>query len=139
SWMATLYEVIDGTAFSGGDSVGSGEVLTDTLFTAIFAATLVHFARRVRPRAEVVRAFQWVLAVAGLTAVTISPLVMNSGVIPGATLDRTPEAEFNQALVSLITVFLLHFLASVFVALTPKEGLRPLLPIYAAFAAWVLL
>ncbi len=139
SWAMTIYEVAQGTAFTGGDSVGSGELLTDTLFTAIFAGTLVHFARRVRPRAEVVRAFQWVIAVAGLTAVTISPLVMNTGVLPGATLDRTPQADLSQASVSLFTVFLIHFLASVFVALTPKEGLRPLLPIYAAFAAWVLL
>lgn len=139
SWSMTIYEVAQGTAFTGGDSVGSGELLTDTLFTAIFAGTLVHFARRVRPRAEVVRAFQWVIAVAGLTAVTISPLVMNTGVLPGATLDRTPQADLSQASVSLFTVFLIHFLASVFVALTPKEGLRPLLPIYAAFAAWVLL
>lgn len=139
SWSMTTYELVQGTAFSGGDSVNTGEILTDTLFTAIFTGTLVHFARRVRPRAEVVRAFQWVIAVAGLTAVAVTPLVMNASFVPGATLDHTPESDLAQALATLMTVFLVHFLASVFVALTPKEGLRPLLPIYAAFAAWVLL
>lgn len=139
SWVMTLSEVVRGTAFSGGDSASPADLLTDTLFTAIFTGTLVYFARRVRSRAEVVRAFQWVIAVAGLTAVAVTPLVMNASIVPGATLDHTPEADLAQAFATLMTVFLLHFLASVFVALTPKEGLRPLLPIYAAFAAWVLL
>jgi len=139
SWSMTVYEVATGTAFTGGDSVSTAEVLTDVLFTAIFAATLVHFARRVRSRAEVVRTLQVVIAVVGVTAVTVTPLVMNAGLIPGATLDRSPQADRAQATASLLSVFILHFLASVFVALSPREGLRPLIPVYAAFAAWVLL
>lgn len=139
SWSMTIYEIAAGTAFTGGDSASSAEVLTDILFTAIFAATLVHFARHVRPRAEVVRTLQWVIAAVGITAVAVTPLVMNAGLIPGATLDRTPEADRAQAIASLTSVFILHFLASVFVALSPREGLRPLLPVYAAFVAWVLL
>ncbi len=139
SWASTVYEISAGVAFTGGDSTSSADILTDTLFTAIFTATLVHFARRVRPRAEVVRTFQWVIAVSGLTAVAVTPLVMNATFIPGATLDRTPEADFAQGIATLTTVFLLHFLASVFVALSPREGLAPLWPVFAGFAAWVLL
>jgi hypothetical protein len=137
SWSVTIHDIATGVAFTDGDHAGSAEILTDTLFTAIFAATLVHFARRVRPRAEVVRTFQWVIAVTGLTAVAVTPLVMNASIIPGATLDRTPESDFAQALATLASLFLLHFLASVFVALSPREGLAPLLPVFAAFAAWV--
>ncbi len=139
SWSSILYELLTGVAFTGGDSTSRADILTDALFTGIFAATLVHFARRVRPRAEVVRTFQWVIAVSGLTAVAVTPLVMNATFIPGATLDRTPQADFAQAIATLTTVFILHFLASVFVALSPREGLAPLLPVFAAFAAWVLL
>lgn len=139
SWSSSLYEVFTGVAFSGGESTRPADILTDTLFTVIFAATLAHFARRVRPRAEVVRTLQWVIAVTGLTAVAVTPLVMNSSVIPGATLERTPQADFAQALMTLVTIFILHFLASVFVALSPREGLAPLAPIFAAFAGRVLL
>jgi len=139
SWSSILYELLTGIAFTGGDSTSPADILTDALYTAIVIATLVHFARRVRPRAEVVRTFQWVIAVSGLTAVAVTPLVMNATFIPGATLDRTPEADFAQAIATLTTVFILHFLASVFVALSPREGLTPLLPVFAAFAAWVLL
>lgn len=138
SWSMTLYEIAQGTAFSGGDSASSADILTDTLFTLIFGSALVYFARAVRPRAEVVRAFQWVLAVAGLTAVAVTPLVFNESVVPGATLARTPDAHFAQGFASLLTIFLIHALASVFVALAPREGLLPLVPIFIAFAAWVL-
>lgn len=137
SWYVTIHDIATGVAFTGGDTAGPADIFIDTLFTALFTATLVHFARRVRPRAEVVRTFQWVIAVTGLTAVAVTPLVMNASFIPGATLDRTPEADFAQALATLSTVFILHFLASVFVALSPREGLAPLLPVFVAFAAWV--
>ena len=137
SWGMTFYEMAIGVAFTGGDSSGSADIFTDSLFTLIFGGTLIYFARRVRPRAEVVRAFQWVVAVAGITAVAATPLVMNASWIPGATLDHTPETDFAQALASLMTVFILHFLASGFVALSPREGLVPLGPILAAFTAWV--
>ena len=139
SWCVTAYEIAVGIAFTGGDSASSADILTDSLFTLIFGGALVYFTRRVRPRAEVVRAFQWVVGVAGVTAIAVTPLVMNTSVIPGATLDHTPETDFAQALASLVTVFLLHFLASVFVALSPREGLAPLVPVLAAFAAWVVL
>lgn len=139
SWGSTIYEIVVGTAFSGGDSAGSADILTDSLFTLLFGGALVYFARRVRPRPEVVRAFQWVVAVAGITAIAVTPLVMNTSFMPGATLDHTPETDFAQALATLMTVFILHFLASVFVALSPREGLAPLVPVLAAFALWVVL
>lgn len=137
SWSTTVYELAVGTAFTGGDTTSRADILTDTLFTAIFGGALFYFARRPRSRPEIVHAFQWVLAVSGVTAVAVTPLVMNASWIPGATLDRTPETDFAQAIASLLTVFVLHFLASVFVALSPREGLAPLLPVLAAFAAWV--
>lgn len=139
SWSMTAYEIATGVAFTGGETISGADILTDALYTAIFTGTLVYFARRVRPRAEVVRTFQWVIAVSGLTTVAVTPLVMNANLIPGATLDRTPESYLAQAIASLISVFLIHFLASVFVALSPREGLAPLAPVFAAFAAWVLL
>lgn len=137
SWFSTLHEIWTGQAFTGGDSVATGDVLTDTLFSFIFGGTLIYFTRRVRPRADLVRTFQWVIAVSGVTAVAVTPLVMNASWIPGATLDHTPETDLAQAFASILTVFILHFLASVFVALSPREGLAPLVPIFAAFAVWV--
>lgn len=44
SWSSSLYEVFTGVAFSGGESTRPADILTDTLFTVIFAATLAHFA-----------------------------------------------------------------------------------------------
>jgi serine phosphatase RsbU (regulator of sigma subunit) len=137
SVSVTVYEIAVGIAFTGGDSASSADILTDSLYTLIFGGALVYFARRVRPRTEVVRAFQWVVAVAGVTAIAVTPLVMNTSWVPGATLDHTPETDFAQALASLMTVFVLHFLASVFVALSAREGLAPLVPVLAAFAGWV--
>jgi len=137
SWGVTVHEIATGIAFTGGDSVSSAEIFTDILYTILFGGTLVYFARRVRPRAEVVRAFQWVVGVAGITAVAVTPLVMNASWMPGATLDHTPETDFAQAMASLMAIFLLHFLGSVFVALSPREGLIPLIPVFVAFIAWV--
>ena len=137
SWAETLYELIDGSAFTGGESVSSADILTDVLYTILFSSALVYFARRPRSRPEIVRTFQWVVAVAGLTAVAVTPLVMNSSWIPGATLDHTAQTDLQQAIAVLATVFVLHFLASVFVALSPREGLLPFVPVLAAFAAWV--
>ena len=119
------------------DPATSADILTDTLFSIVFGGALAYFARRPRTRAEIVRAFQWLVAVAGITAVAITPLVMNASWIPGATLDHTPESDRAQAIAILMTVYILHVLASVFVALSPREGLLPLLPIYGAYVAWI--
>jgi len=137
SWSVTIEELVQGVAFTGGESVGWADILMDTLYTTTFGSALVYFAVRPRSRPEIVRAFQWVIAVAGLTAVAATPLVSNTSWIPGATLDRTPDTDLAQAVASLATVFVLHFLASIFVALSPREGLVPLVPILAAFALWV--
>ncbi|HZW11309.1 MAG TPA: PP2C family protein-serine/threonine phosphatase [Phycisphaerales bacterium] len=137
SWSVTLDELFRGVAFTGGDSMGWPDILMDSLYTATFGSALVYFALRPRSRPEIVRAFQWVIAVVGVTAVAATPLVSNASWIPGATLDHTPETDRAQAIASLGTVFVLHFLASVFVALSPREGLVPFIPILAAFALWV--
>lgn len=137
SWGMSIYEIATGVAFTGGDSISGAEILTDSLYTVMFVATLIYFARQVRPRAEVVRTFQWVVAVSGIIAVMVTPLIMNTSILPSATLDRTPESDFAQAFASLLTVFLVHALACVFVALSPREGLIPFLPILGAFVIWV--
>jgi serine phosphatase RsbU (regulator of sigma subunit) len=137
SWSVTIEELVRGVAFTGGESMGWPDILMDSLYTAAFVGALVYFAVRPRSRAEIVRALQWVIAVAGLTAVAATPLVSNTSWIPGATLDHTPETDLAQAIASLATVFVLHFVASIFIALSPREGLVPLVPILAAFAIWV--
>lgn len=137
SWLMTLYDVLTGVAFTGGDTVSVAEVFTDVLYTTMFVGALFYFARRVRPRGEVVRTFQWLVAVSGVVAVMVSPLIMNTAIHPDATLEQTAEAHAGQAFTSLLTVFLVHLLACVFVALSPREGLMPLIPILGAFAIWV--
>lgn len=139
SWSVTAIDLLFPAAFDGPPDVTSADVLTDTLYTVVYAAALTDFLRHRRSRAEIVRRFQWTVAVAGLIAVGVTPLVMNATWLPGASLDHTPQADFAQGIATLITIFILHFLASVFVALSPREGLIPLLPVLAAFVAWVLL
>jgi len=138
SWGVTALDLAVEGAFEGPPDITWADILTDTLFTLIFGAALGYFIRTRPSRAEIVRTFQWVLAVAGLTAVAVTPLVLNADLVPGATLDRTPESDFSQAIAVLMTVFVLHFTASVLVALSAREGLMPLIPVFLAYAAWVL-
>lgn len=139
SWTVTIIDLTVPGAFDPEDAVTSGDIITDTLFGILFAVALAYFARRPRSRQEIVRAFQWVVGVAGVVAVAVTPLVMNASWIPNATLDHTPESDRAQAIAILMTIFVLHFLASIFVALSPREGLLPLPPIFGAYVAWVLL
>jgi serine phosphatase RsbU (regulator of sigma subunit) len=121
------------------DPSAATEMFTDALYSILFVGALVYFACRPRSRPEIVRAFQWVVAVSGIVGVAVTPLVTNASWIPGATLDHNPDTDRAQAYAILGTVFLLHALASIFVALSAREGLMPLLPIFGAYAAWVLL
>ncbi|XOV76798.1 MAG: hypothetical protein ACFHWZ_08185 [Phycisphaerales bacterium] len=51
SWLMTLYDVLTGVAFTGGDTVSVAEVFTDVLYTTMFVGAVLLravYARAVR-------------------------------------------------------------------------------------------
>jgi len=137
-WYSTIGDLLDRDRFATSQSTASGDLVFTVLFTLIFARALVYFARRPRSREEIVRAFQWLILVGGLAIAVVLPLLRHAPITADAIPRHTAEDDLAQGMASVLVLFVLHFLSSLLVALSPREGLYPLIPVELGFAAWVL-
>lgn len=110
----------------------------DSFLLAVYGGFLLAFRATSGPRARIITLLHWLLSIVGVTVILAAMVVW----IPLTSND--PTAHPTSPLIvaggtSITIVFLIHFLASLFIALSPKEGLMPLLPITVAYVAGILL
>jgi hypothetical protein len=108
----------------------------DGVLAAMYAAAAVAIQRRAKTRRQVLTIFSWLLA-AGGSVMVVAPAFLWSFVEAGDPTRETWEGAFIGGMSAITVVFLLHFLASLFVALSPREAIMPLVPITIAFVATV--
>lgn len=107
------------------------------LLYALTAVAIRHFART---REQVLAIFSTLLMVA------CSGMIVVVGLLWSQILESEPDSpEWAQLFVcgstAIVVVFIMHFLASLFVALAPREALIPLVPITITYLVitWVVL
>lgn len=138
-WVITAIDLLDPNAFPDSPDTSSADIVMDLIFTLTFGRALIYFVRRPRSRAEIVRAFQWVLFCAGFGGTALIAILRHASWSADSIALHTADDDLAQGLASLFTLLFLHFLSSLLVALSPREGLVPILPVLAVFAGWVLL
>lgn len=113
------------------------DTLTDAILAATFVAGLLITLPKRRTHRGVVATLQVVLVIVCVVAIAASPFVVAPTL---GDADATIHAVTTHVAMSAAAgIFLLHFTASALVALSPREALRPLLPIAVIFAAVALL
>ena len=138
-WWSTISDLLDADRYPVSPGTASADIIFTTIFTLIFGRATVYFARRPRSRAEIVRAFQWLILICGLALAVVLDLLRHAPWSADTLPLRTPDDDLAQASASLLVLFIMHFISSLLVALSPREALAPLLPVLGAFALWVLL
>lgn len=111
------------------------DVATDGAYALLHVAMLGYVLIRPRTRTRLVRALSMLMVGLGTIAVLTTPLTDNSSVLSQARPLEPGFPAFAQQLVTLMSIFVLHFLASLLVALSPLEGLRILGPLVLLY--WV--
>ncbi len=113
--------------------------VADGMHIALHVGAIVLLLHGPVRRDRVVRIICWLIGLVGAVSIVSTPLMDNSSLISGATPEATDQAIYAQGLASLTAVLLLHVIASVLINLSPREGLRPLVPLLVLFALWVLI
>ncbi|MFO0828300.1 MAG: PP2C family protein-serine/threonine phosphatase [Phycisphaerales bacterium] len=110
----------------------------DSALMLYYAAFAIAFLRMGGPRSRVMRAFRWLLVGAGCGAILFIAFLSQHGAfsMPGEEPGST-EA-FVVGGTSIFVVFVLHFVASLFVALSPRDAVLPLIPISLVYVAVVM-
>ena len=137
-WGVTATHLAFPESSSGSATTASADIVFHALFTLAFARALIYFARKPRTRPEIIRAFQWLLFFTGLTGAVVIALLRHASWSADSIPRHTADDDLAQGAASLITLLGLHFISSLLVALSPREGLVPMLPVMLAFIAWVL-
>lgn len=137
-WGIMAIDIAIPDAFPDSTPTSSADIVFHLFFTIAFGRALFYFARAPRSRPEIVRAFQWLLFFTGLTGAVVIALLRHASWAEDAIRLHTAEDDLAQGLASLVTLLFLHLISSMLVALSPREGLVPMLPVMLAFIAWVL-
>lgn len=142
-WYCLILIVVLGLSFLGGVRTlmpggrhapsAQLEAVADLAMFLLHAGALVYLLRRVRSRESLVRVMSAVVILTCSIAILTTPLTDNSSIITGAIPVSGEEAAFAQGVATLIAVFVLHFIATWLVNLSPREGLQVLFPIIAVF------
>jgi len=115
------------------------EAIGDVVLVLIHVVGVVLLGRGPVRRGWVVGVVSWMMVLSAATAIVQTQLIDNSAIIPGATTEGSDEAVLGRGIATLLAVFLLHAVASMLVTLSPREGLRALIPLLLLFAASVLI
>lgn len=139
SIVSTLVDLLNpDTTSTWRDSII--EFVGDWITVALHITAIILLLRRSPPtRARVVAIVSWLIFLTALVVMIYTPSSDNSKILSGAQPQPDDAAVLAQGLVTLAAVLTLHGLASVLISLSPREGLRLLLPILAVFAITVLL
>lgn len=110
----------------------------DAGLLVVYGGFLLAFLATRGPRRRVIRLLTWLLIVVGVGTILSTTAIWTH--VETQVADSPPAIPVIIAGgTSIVMVFLSHFLASLFVALSPREALLPLLPMTLAFVAGVLL
>ncbi len=137
AWVVTAIDLLVEDAFPDSPDTSSADIVFNAFFTLAILRALVFFVRP-RTRAEIVLAFQWLIFFFGFTGTVLIALLRHASWSADSIPLHTPDDDLAQGIASLFTLFALHFFSSLLVALSPREGIVPLVPVLAAFIAWVL-
>lgn len=106
----------------------------DILLICLYAGAALLIALRRPDRAWLVRVMTVLIVVAATVCMLVAPLTTFIDTDAGAQWGLKGEIlAFALGASGLIAMFILHFCGSLFIALTPKESVRPLLPMAAIF------
>ncbi len=134
----TIVELATGDTTDTPTGIALG-ALGDAILVLIHVAGAMFLMYGPVVRRRVVVIISWMIALTGAAVVLQTQVSDNSTVFSQATTAGTDEAVMAQCLATLLAVFLLHFIASILVTLSPREGLRPLVPLLLVFALSVLI
>lgn len=110
----------------------------DAGLLVVYGAFLLAFLATRGPRRRVIRLLVWLLIVVGVGTI-LSATAIWTHASTQATDSHPAIPVIIAGGTSIVMVFLSHFLASLFVALSPREALLPLVPMTVAFVAGILL
>ncbi|MEC9372391.1 MAG: hypothetical protein VYC34_01040, partial [Planctomycetota bacterium] len=140
--LALLVSSLVGSAFEyaefGALLPGSGiELAADFIHIAIFTTALVLVLRIPFDRRGVVNLITALIIASGAVAIFSTPYFGVAWANPDP--DITPrDANMLRGALALTAMWLLHFIASTLVALSPREALRALVPLLIFYALMVL-
>ncbi len=122
-------------ALAAKSFIGPGvQLFSDLAIMALHLWTLIYLARHPRTRESLVHLMSWVIGSACVIAILATPLTDNTNLIKDALPVSEPRAAFLQGLATLIAVFVIHFVSTWLVNLSPKEGLRLIMPVLTVYA-----
>ncbi len=119
---------------TGEELITIVDPIFDGFLISIYLTFLVSFWRSAGPRARIMSLFRWLLIV------VCSITVIGAMTLWSAQVSLNPnaapwEAIFIAGSTATTMVLILHLLASIFVSLSPREAIIPLIPITAVFCA----
>jgi len=107
------------------------DMSTNAISLAVFAAALIRAARQRLSADRLLRMVYWVIVSIGLLSIVVMPLVTKLGV----PVDSDEQAQQSVKHVGpLFLVFEMHVLAALFIPWTPRQAIRPLVPLLAVSA-----
>ncbi len=114
------------------------ESFMDGSLFLIHSVALAALLARPWSRARLIGGMMWVAVLSAAAIVIATPFIDNSALISAAKPGVPGWSAFTQQLVCLFSLFLVHFVASMFMALSAREGLFLLLGMMAVFSVGAL-
>ncbi|MBC7834548.1 MAG: serine/threonine-protein phosphatase [Phycisphaerales bacterium] len=106
----------------------------DVFLLSLYAGAMVYVLTRPLSRQRLVQIITWLIVAAGALVILVAPVVETSELAGALTPRRPDQLAWEGSLWALGGVLLLHLLASLLIALSPREGLLILLPLLGFFA-----
>lgn len=96
---------------------------------ALYTSAFVYVSRRLLDRERMIRLTFWLIVFAGILGIMVSPVVREVAAATG--LDPDQQRSAPMLVTGLGQIFSLHFFACLFLPWTPRESLKPVLPLVA--------
>lgn len=127
-------------ALAGTERVGIAALLVDAAQVAIFVAPLVRFLRMAQApsRERVILAVSWMIVANGL--IQLAPAALSFlGLIEASPGVVRADSSMGPGANWMFAVFISHLAASLFIPWSPREAIRPLIPLLVVNAIGSLL
>ncbi|MFO0873982.1 MAG: SpoIIE family protein phosphatase [Phycisphaerales bacterium] len=98
----------------------------------IFGAAFLYVWRRPLGRVGLVRLASVLIIVSGVLTMVIAPFVASNGAAAAGFSEDVQRV--MPPLAALLSVFIVHFTASLFLVLSPRQAIAPLVPLLVCFA-----
>lgn len=135
AWLIPGAIAIGGTPDDAGVSravrLGIGVSLPFQIVSlGMYVAAFVYVFRRSLDREQTLRLTTWLIVLSGLLTLVSTPIMIET--LRAGGLDPANTGRAPIAVAGLASVFSLHFFACLFLPWTPRESIRPMIPLLVA-------